>query len=101
LVENYCATCQRSKRATGKRYGHLQRIEPPTRTWESFKIDFITCISEVGEQSYNTVIAIVDRFSGLRFFLPCHDGKTAKSVAQLYVESVRPIVGLPEIIISN
>jgi putative transposase len=103
-VEQYCKCCfrfQKANKATGKRYGLLQRIEEPTSRWEIVNMDFVTALPVVGKENFNSVLLVVDRFSKGARFLPCHKESSALDIALLFWQTIINNVGCPRIIISN
>jgi transposase InsO family protein len=103
-VEDYvrsCPTCQRAKRATGKRLGLMVKIETPSRPWEIINMDFVTGLPPAGPSNYNAVLVIVDRFSRMALFLPTFDTADAKDTADLFWHRCWSRVGLPRVIISD
>ena len=93
--------CQKANKATGKRFGLLQKIEEPTYPWEIINMDFVTGLPPAGVENFNCCLVIVDRFSKRTRFLPCHKEATAMDVALLFWERVISDVGLPKGIISD
>jgi hypothetical protein len=103
-VHSYCSTCdvcQRAKRQTGKRYGLMQKIENPSRPWDSINMDFITELPPAGDRNYNAVLVIVDRFSRRCRFLPTHDSADAKDTALLFWRYCWSDTGMPRTIVSD
>ena len=103
-VNTYCTTCekcQRANKATGKRYGHMMKIEEPTRPWEIVNMDWVTALPPAGKQNYNACLVIVDRFSKTPIFLPCHKDDTAMDTALMIWNRVISWTGLFSIIISD
>ena len=65
-VEAYCetcTTCQKSNRATGKRYVLLQEIGEPENRWEMINMAFVTGLPPGGKENFNCVRVVVDTFS--------------------------------------
>lgn len=100
----YCETChrcQKSNRATGKRFGLLEKIDEPSNRWEIINMDFVTGLPPGGKDNNNAVLVIVDRFSKRPRFLPCHKDDTAMDTALLFWNRIITEVGCPKIIISD
>ena len=96
-----CDTCQKANKATGKRFGLMQRISEPKTRWQIINMDFVTGLPPGGPYSFNSVLVIVDRFSKRAKFIPNHKDDTAMEVALLFWNRVMADVGIPEIIISD
>jgi transposase InsO family protein len=96
-----CDTCQRAKRATGKRHGLLIKIESPTRPWDIINMDFITELPPAGDRNYNACLVVIDRFSRRAYFIPTMDTADAKDFALLFWHNCWRNTGWPRIIISD
>ena len=79
-----CDRCQKANKATGKRFGLLQKIQEPTYPWEIINMDFVTGLPPAGVENFNCVLVVVDRFSKRTRFLPCHKEATAMDIALLF-----------------
>ncbi|MBW0581613.1 hypothetical protein O181_121328, partial [Austropuccinia psidii MF-1] len=85
-VAEYCKTCDRCQKAnksTGKRLGNMIKIQEPSRPWAIFHMDWVTGLPPGGDSSYNACLVIVDRFTKIPNFLPCHKDDTAMDTALL------------------
>jgi hypothetical protein len=103
-VEKYCDSCdrcQKANKATGKRFGQLNRIEEPKGRWEVINMDFVTALPPAGKDNFDAVLVIVDCFSRRSRFLPFHKDNTAMEVALLFWNGIVSDVGWPQIIISD
>jgi hypothetical protein len=103
-VQTYCTSCdrcQRANRATGKRFGHMMKIEDPTMPWEIVNMDWVTGLPPGGKKNYNACLVIVDRFSKTPIFLPCHKDDTAMDTALMIWNRVISWTGLFKTIISD
>ena len=96
-----CDRCQKSNKATGKRFGLLQKIEEPTYPWEIINMDFVTGLPPAGVENFNCCLVVVDRFSKRTRFLPCYKESSAMDIALLFWERLISDVGLPKGIISD
>ncbi|MBW0545707.1 hypothetical protein O181_085422 [Austropuccinia psidii MF-1] len=85
-VSEYCKACDRCQKANksaAKKLGNMIKIQEPSRPWEIVHMDWLIGLPPRGERSYNTFLAIVDRFSNTPIFLPCHKDDTAMDTALL------------------
>lgn len=98
FVKN-CVTCQQVKAINTSPYGLLQPLEVPKNVWEEVSLDFITHLPN--SQGFTFILVIVDRFSKSAHFgaLPTH--YTALKVAQLFMDIVGKLHGLPKSIVSD
>lgn len=79
--------------------GLLQPLPVPSRPWTHISVDFVTGLPN---SAGNTVIlTIVDRFSKMAYFVPLSKLPTAKDTAQLLVQHVFGLHGLPVDVVSD
>ncbi|MBW0558954.1 hypothetical protein O181_098669 [Austropuccinia psidii MF-1] len=78
-----CDRCQKADRSTGKKFGLMIHIQYPKSSWEVVYMDWVTALPPSGDKSYNTCLAIVDRYSKTPMFLPCHKDGTAMDTLSL------------------
>ena len=82
-----------------KKVGPLQPIPIPPRKWEQITTYLVTDLPpSVG---YTTIAAFVDRLTKMVHFAPCTKEISADQYAQLFVDNVFRLHGMPEVIISN
>ncbi|MBW0549766.1 hypothetical protein O181_089481 [Austropuccinia psidii MF-1] len=96
-----CDRCQKSNKATGKRFGLMIHIQEPSTPWEVVHMDLVTSLLPGGDKSYNACLVIVDRYSKTPIFLPCQKDGTAMDTALLIWNGVISHTGLFENIISD
>lgn len=96
-----CDRCQKANKATGKRYGLLQKIKEPSQPWEVINMDWVTGLPPGGAHSHNACLVIVDRYSRTPLFLPCYKDDTAMDTALLFYTRVISQSGVPRAIISD
>lgn len=93
-----CATCQRSKYDSADYPGLLQSLQIPSTAWASVSMDFINGLPKfIGK---TTILVVVDRLTKYEHFLAIAHLYTASSVAQLYLDQIFMLHGMPENIIS-
>ncbi|MBW0479830.1 hypothetical protein O181_019545 [Austropuccinia psidii MF-1] len=64
-------------------------------------MDWVRGLVPRGKENYNTFLIIVDRFSKIMKFLPCHKEDTAMDTALLFWNNIISTCGFPRIIISD
>ena len=96
-----CAVCQRVKPSTQKPLGLLQPHEVPSRPWAHVSLDFITDLPPSGEAQFTAIMVVVDKFSKMAHFIPCHTTCTAQQAADLFMQHVFRLHGLPTKLISD
>ena len=94
-----CPTCQEMKSDNRQKAGLLQPLEIPTRKWAQVTTDLVTDLPESG--GFTAVAVFVDRMSKMVHFVPCTKEITAPEYAELFVNHVFRLHGLPEVIISD
>ncbi|MBW0533753.1 hypothetical protein O181_073468 [Austropuccinia psidii MF-1] len=103
-VIEYCHSCdrfQKANKATCKGFGLMIHIQEPNTPWEVLHMDWVTALPPGGDQSYNSCLVIVDRYSKTPIFLPCHKDDTAMDQALLIWNGVISHTGLFKNIISD
>ncbi|WMV14796.1 hypothetical protein MTR67_008181 [Solanum verrucosum] len=94
-----CATCQRSKYDSSAYPGLLQPLKIPSTAWSSISMDFIDGLPK--SKGKSTILVVVDRLTKYGHFLAISHPYTAASVAQLFLDQVYKLHGMPENIISD
>jgi hypothetical protein len=103
-VAKYCAQChhcQMNKSTNTKPAGKLVPLQVPDRPWASISVDFITGLPKCSEMQYNSITVFVDRFTKMVHYVPCRDTMSAEHFAQLFLQNVFRLHGLPLEIISD
>ena len=88
-----CDECQHNKSTRHLRYGLLQPLEVLYAAWTSISVDFITQLPE--SQGQTQIIMVVDRFTKMAHFIRLPTDKTAKDVADTFLQEVWKLDGLP------
>lgn len=100
-VKNYvaeCTVCQQAKPDRSKYPGLLQPLPVPDHAWQIISMDFVEGLPR--SHNANTILVVVDTFSKYAHFLPLLHPYTALKVAQIFLDSVYKLHGLPHSIIS-
>ncbi|MBW0507085.1 hypothetical protein O181_046800 [Austropuccinia psidii MF-1] len=103
-VSEYCQTCdrcQKSNRATGKKFGMMIQLSEPKFPWEIVHLYWVTALPPGGDRSYNACLVLVDRYGKTPIFLPCHKDDTAKYTAIMIWNKFISHTGLFQNIISD
>jgi hypothetical protein len=95
-----CDTCQRVKASHLKVTGTLQPLPMPSRKWEDISMDFIVGLPNAS-QKHNSIWVIVDRLTKMAHFIPVHTAYTAKKYAEIYLDCIVYLHGVPKMIISD
>ncbi|KAI3355533.1 hypothetical protein L3Q82_018364 [Scortum barcoo] len=94
-----CSICARGKASRQARMGLLQPLPVPQRPWSHLTLDFITGLPP--SKGNTTVLTVVDRFSKMAHFIPLPKLPSAKETAQVMINHVFRIHGLPTDIVSR
>jgi len=102
FVINYissCDICQCCKPNHHKPYGYLKSLPIPEKLWCSISMDFIVGLPE--SKGYNAILVIVDRFSKMAHFIPTTNEVNASETADLFLNNIYRLHGLPSDIVSD
>lgn len=94
-----CPNCAQGKPSNRPPSGHLHPLPIPRRPWSHIALDFITGLPE--SEGNTVVLTVVDRFSKSVHYIPLPKLPTAKETAQLLVQHVFRIHGLPTSVVSD
>lgn len=101
-VTNYvskCQICQQAKPEHSKIPGLLQPLPVPQQAWQIVSLDFIEGLPK--SKRFDTILVLIDKFTKYGHFIPLSHPYTAISVAQLYLDQVYKLHGLPQVLISD
>jgi hypothetical protein len=94
-----CVICQRNKTEHLHPVGLLQPLEVPSSVCAHVSMDFVEGLPRVNGKS--VVLTVVDRFSKYAHFVPLGHPYTATSMANVFLEAIVCLHGLPESIVSD
>ncbi|KAK8951688.1 hypothetical protein KSP39_PZI004152 [Platanthera zijinensis] len=94
-----CTVCQRCKTDNQRPAGLLQPLPIPDRVWQDISMDFIDGLPK--SKGKSTIFVVVDRLSKNAHFMAMSHPYTAASVAQVFMDGVFRLHGLPASIISD
>jgi hypothetical protein len=102
-VESYvkgCDACQRNKSVNAKPIGELQPLPIPEGKWETITMDFITKLPKT-KRGHDAILVVVDKLSKMVHYAPTRTNAKATEVAQLFLDRVFRLHGLPKTIVSD
>ena len=102
-VEDYCrscAVCAESKGSNALPAGQLVPLPIPERVWDSVGVDFTGPLPETA-RGYNSIMATVDRFSGMLMLRPCKTSITGIQSGKLLLDQMLGMGRLPTSIVSD
>ncbi|GKC84985.1 retrotransposon-related protein [Tanacetum coccineum] len=94
-----CDTCQRQKPDLSAYLGLLQPLPIPERIWTQVTMDFIEKLPN--SQGKTGIMVVVDRLSKYAHFMPLAHPFSASQIAQVFLDRVYKLHGLPESIVSD
>ncbi|KAL0642100.1 hypothetical protein Bca4012_103094 [Brassica carinata] len=96
-----CQTCQQVKVEHQIPGGLLQSLPVPQWKWDSISMDFITGLPPARRRSNNAIWVIVDRLTKVAHLLPMKETDTVEVLAEMYVDQVVRLHGVPTDIVSD
>jgi hypothetical protein len=94
-----CDVCQCNKGEIAKSPGTLQLLPIPLAIWRDISMDFITGVPKSGNKSI--IMLVVDHLSKYAHFYALQNPFTTSIVAQIFMDQVFKIHGMPHSIVSN
>src|SRR5262249_51082751 len=95
-----CLTCQQVKVEHKKPSGLLQKLPLPEWKWERMTMDFVVGLPRT-QKGCDSIWVIVDRLTKSAHFLPVKTTYSAAQYAQIYLNEIIPLHGIPVSIISD
>ena len=95
-----CVMCQRSKSAPGPKAGKLMPLPVPSGIWEDISMDFVGPLPMTARQ-VDAILVVVDRLSKMAHFLPCRSDMSGPDVAELFVNRIWALHGLPVSVVTD
>ena len=95
-----CLTCQKVKIEHQKPGGLLQSIEIPQWKWDDISVDLLGGLP-MTQSGHDSIWVIVDRLTKSAHFLPVRTNYPMERYAQLYINEIVRLHGVPKSIISD
>ena len=95
-----CLTCQQVKIEHQKPAGKIQLLPIPVWKWENITMDFVVGLPWIQRQ-HDAIWVIVDRLTKSAHFLPINVEDSLEKLAQLYVDEIVRLHGVPVLIVSD
>ena len=95
-----CDTCQRVKASHLKVAGTLQPLPIPSWKWDDISMDFIVGLPNTS-QHHDSIWVNVDQLTKIAHFIPAHTTYKANKYAEVYLNRIVCLHGVPKTIISD
>jgi hypothetical protein len=95
-----CDTCQRIKASHLKTAGQMQPLSIPAWMWDDISMDFIFGLP-LRPWKHDSIWVIVDRLANMAHFIPVHTTYSAERYAEIYVDLLVHLHGVPKNILSD
>jgi len=79
--------------------GLLQPLPIPQQAWEIVSLDFVEGLPQ--SDQYNALLVVIDKFTKYGHFISIKHPYTALHIAQIFMNNVYKLHGLPKTIISD
>jgi hypothetical protein len=99
-VERYmsrCTTCNKAKSRINP-HGLYMSLPVSSVPWEDISMNFILGLPRT-KRGRDSIFAVVDHFSKMAHFIPCHKSDNASHVADLFFTEIVRLHGVPNTII--
>ena len=102
FVKDYvksCDQCTRAKNRNHKPFGLLQPLPVPEAPWEEISLDLVVKLPE--SEGFDSVLVVVCRLTKMVHLIACKEAISTEQVADLFVENIYRLHGLPKAIVRD
>jgi hypothetical protein len=94
-----CTTCNKAKSRLNPHSLYMP-LPVPSVPWEDISMDFVLGLLRT-KRGRNSIFVVVDQFSKMAHFIPCHKSDNASHVADLFFTKIIRLHGVPNTIDSD
>jgi hypothetical protein len=101
-VECYVSRCTTWNKAKSRDNPHdiYMPLSIPSVSWEDISMDFVFGLPRI-KRGRDSIFVVVDCFSKMTHFIPCHKNDNASYVVDLFFSEIVRLHGVPNTIISD